>query len=124
MVGQVPLRANSGTNRTYINLSYSVMNELSFLKFIFQAVPGKAPLVACEPPPPRREELRFAPVPWATNAITADSHHPVGLTVQKHPDWFIISCVPAPGNVDANPVCSGGFLSGSEGVRVLLVKPD
>jgi hypothetical protein len=124
MVGQVPLRANSGTNRTFINLSYSVMNELSFLKFIFQAVPGKAPIVAREPPPPRGEELRFAPVPWATNAIPADSHRPVGLTVQKRPDWFIISCVPAAGSVDANQVCSGGFLSGAEGVRVLLVKPD
>jgi hypothetical protein len=124
MAGQVPLRANPGTNRTYINLSYSAMNGLCFLKYIFQAVPGKAPLVAVEPPPPRGEELRFAPVPWAANAIPADSHHPVGLTVQKRPDWFIISCVPAAGNVDADQVCRGGFLSGEEGVRVLLVKPD
>ena len=50
--------------------------------------------------------------------------HHVGLTLQKRPDWFIISCVPAAGSVDANQVCSGGFLSGAEGVRILLVKPD
>jgi hypothetical protein len=124
MVGQVPLRANPGTNPTYINLNYSVMNEFSFLKFLFQAVPGKAPLVASEPAPAPGEEQKFAPVPWATNAIPADSHHPVGLTVQKRPDWFIISFVPVPGTVDANQVCSGRFLSGAGGVRVLLVKPD
>jgi hypothetical protein len=124
MAGQVPLRANPGTNRTYINLSYSIRNELSFFKFIFQAVPGKAPLVACEPPAHPGVPLRFTPVPWATNAIPADSHHSVGLTVQKRPDWFIVSCAPAAGSADAEQACSGRFLSGAEGVRVFLVKPD